>query len=405
MPIDLITGQPGHGKTLRMMQRLLAESAKTGADRRFLVNAGIEGLAAGLVDLDLADSKLWNAVDFTRPGTCMCHDGTGQCLDAEGLPRKVKQGTATVDNPQWKTELDAGRPHAHLIPDGALIFVDEAWKDFGHLADASRGATPSHVLALAEHRHRALDFVWTTQMVNQLYPFVRGLIGSHSHVVRKFGSSICTVYSWGELNEDVKSATQREKAVTETWVHPTKTVGASYKSATGHTIKAKWPWKILLIPLCILGAIAVFWWVYVSMKQPGGVVAPDADGVAVAADAVEGKERLLTAAEYAAQFLPRIPGIHGSEPIYGDREAKSVPATYCVIFDAGRDQRCTCYTEQATPVLDVLQSVCYSSALHGAYDPFKAPFEAAPQGSPPEPAEAVEPLPVLLPTPLAALRP
>src|SRR5690606_14116981 len=110
------------------------------------------------------------------------------------------------------------------------------------------------VLDLAEHRHRGLDFVWTTQQPNQLYPFVRGLIGSHAHVVRRFGTKMIDVFKWGELNEDVKSSSKRDLAQRTTRLLPSQAFGA-YKSAEVHTIKPRIPMKVLALPALALGAI------------------------------------------------------------------------------------------------------------------------------------------------------
>lgn len=100
MPIDLYTGQPGNGKTALMVERLIAEAKKA---ERPIFAAGIEGLKPGLAEV-LDDPRGWNA-----------KDSSGE----------------------------------FIVPNGSLIFVDEAWKWFGHLHDASRQATPKHVLDLA----------------------------------------------------------------------------------------------------------------------------------------------------------------------------------------------------------------------------------------------------------------
>ncbi|KFA32064.1 hypothetical protein KWG_0108740, partial [Xanthomonas vasicola pv. vasculorum NCPPB 1381] len=68
--------------------------------------------------------------------------------------------------------------------------------------------------------HRGLDFVWTTQQPNQLYPFVRGLIGAHTHVVRRFGTKMIDVFRWGELNEEIKSSAKRDLAQRTTRLLP-----------------------------------------------------------------------------------------------------------------------------------------------------------------------------------------
>lgn len=396
MPIDLITGQPGNGKTLRMMQRLLAESAKTGSDRRYLVNMGIEGLEPGLVDLEMPDGKQWNLVNFGEPGICTCHDGTGQILENEGLKRKVLDGRKLVDNPEWQIEMDAGRPHAHVIPNGALIFVDEAWKSFGHMTDARGAAVPTHVTALAEHRHRGLDFIWTTQMANQIYPFVRGLIGSHTHVARRFGSKVCTVYTWGQLCEDVNTTTNREKAVEETWVHPTKTVGAKYHSATEHTIKTKLPWKIWLIPITAIGAAVMIYFSYQSLKPDNfaaslnGQPVPESGVAAPASGGGSERPELPTDAEgWAVYLAPVVPGLAFTAPVFAENlEVTSHPQTICYIVGLPGEDRCKCVTEQATKAR-VTESICRAIVADGVYDPFK-----------PEPDKRVEPVEQSVVTPV-----
>lgn len=351
MPIDVITGQPGNGKSLRMMQRLVAESAKTGADRRFLVAVGIDGIQPGLVDLVLADGKDWNEIDPNGEPVCDC-----------GAGRKLPDGNH--------------EKHAHFIPDGALFFVDEAWKWFGHLHDASRAPTPPHVLMLAEHRHRGFDMVWTTQMVNQVYPFVRGLIGTHSHVARRFGTRICTVFQWGELCEDVKSATQREKALSETWVHPSNMFD-KYKSATVHTIKPRLPWKLFLIPICLIGALVLGYFGYESMKPDNFAATLNGEpepgsGEAAPAPASEDSPKLPTTAKAWAEYLaPTVPGLAFTAPVFAENlEVTTHPMTLCYLVGEGPESRCKCVTEQATP-LDVGEPMCRSIVKGGIYDPFK----------------------------------
>lgn len=398
MPIDLITGQPGNGKTLRMVELMVAERAKPSDQRRYMVNIGIEGLAPDLVDAEMPDGKNWNLVDFDKTGVCACHDGTGQVLEAEGIERKIRQGTKLVENPEYQAQMDIGRPHSHVIPDGAIIYVDEAWKSFGHLEDASRRDTPRHVLALAEHRHRGLDFVWTTQQANQIYPFVRGLIASHTHVIRKFSTHFCTLYTWGELCEDTKSQTQRDKALSVSWSHPMGVVD-KYKSATQHTIKAKIPWRVVLIPICLVAGIVLFWWVYATMKAKasGDVTTQDEGGAAASSATARADDAPMTRDEWATRLRPRIEGIHGSQPVFDGRKVKSEPATYCAISGhLDGPNRCTCYTEQATVIEGVLPSVCRRSARFGMYDPFRA-MVSAQRGAPggqqrPAPSPTSEPL-------------
>ena len=357
MPIDLYTGQPGNGKTAHMMVRLLedAEKVRTGApDARPVWASGIDGLNVPGVEL-LKDPREWNAV---RPGA-----------------------VCTCDDPEVHEDCTA-----HVIPNGSVIYVDEAWKHFGHLQDASRAPNPPHVLKLAEHRHRGIDFVWTTQMPNQLFPFARGLIGSHTHVVRRFGTHWVDLFTWGELQEDVKSQAKRELANRKSARLP-KHVFDKYKSATLHTIKRKLPFKVMVLPLLVVGAIVIGWIAYQHLK-PDSISArlqgknPDsAQAEPGSPGGGTGKAPIYrTAAEYAAAFTPRIAAAPWTAPAYDGRAVVSKPTAVCMIsgrrhedgsYDA--DAKCRCLTEQGTRYAMPFPQCRTVVEAGGVYNPFLEP--------------------------------
>jgi len=341
MPIELFTGQPGNGKTALAVERLMQEAKK---GERPIFAVGIDGLQPGLAT-PLEDARDWNKRDPV----------TGE----------------------------------YIVPNGSLIFVDEAWKWFGHLHDATRQATPKHVLDLAEHRHRGLDFVWTTQQPNQLYPFVRGLIGTHHHVVRRFGTQIIDVFTWGELNEDIKSSAKRELAQRTTRRLPSSVFGA-YKSAEVHTIKARIPFKVLAVPVLLLAAVVLGWWAF-SVLRPDSfaetITGQETANAALAASpsnpvpvaqgsGSESKWKTLT--DYARDHLPRFGTMPWTAPVFDQRSITADPQLYCMSSLAGEDadgqQRepsCTCLTEQGTRY-ELSQPECRTVARHGMpYNPYR----------------------------------
>lgn len=363
MPIQLLTGNPGAGKTAFMMQRLLEASAK---GERPIFAAGINGLAPGLATV-LDDPTRWNEIDPNVEGTCVC--GIDFTPDGKPIPRA---------------------PHAHtLVPDGSLIFVDEAWKYFGHLHNATHQKTPAHVLALAEHRHRGIDFVWTTQMPNQIYPFVRGMIDEHTHHVRKFGTNMIQTYQWGELNEEVKSQAKRENSLAKLRPLPKESFD-KYKSSSTHTIKAKLPWRLLMLPLVALAAIAA---VIVAVNflrpesmtagmegagQPGSLLTGGQAASPTATGAERREPKYKSAADYAQQHLPRIGMMPWTAPVYDDRGITADPQLICMSSPGGPDAQgeykepsCTCLTEQGT-AYDLSQPECRTIARRGpVYNPYK----------------------------------
>ncbi|NLC36805.1 MAG: hypothetical protein GX772_10255 [Alcaligenaceae bacterium] len=333
MPIELFTGLPGNGKTAFMVERLMEEAKKA---ERPLVACGIDGLQPGLA-LELDDPRDWNKVN------------------SEG---------------------------EHIVPDGALIFVDEAWKWFGHLHDAGRQATPQHVLQLAEHRHRGLDFVWTTQMPAQLYPFARSLIARHTHVVRRFGTKFVDLYTWEELNDDVKSVGKRENAQKQVRTLPDQVFGA-YKSASLHTIKRRLPFKLFVLPAAVVAAVALLW-TGVNYFRPSNLtdrLGGEGTDAALAAaaplsiePAAKEERRELDVVEYVERQQPRIATAPWSAPLYDDRTVTVDPQLFCMSAKPGegRGQECTCLTEQGTRYV-VRDDMCEDQARHGpSYNPFRA---------------------------------
>lgn len=334
MPSSLITGLPGAGKTLRMMQRLKreaeeqAKAAAAGQPTRPLVCIGIDGLEDGP----------WIVMD---------------------------------DGARW---ADA--------PDNSLIFVDEAWKWFGHLQDTRGKPTPPHVLALAEHRHRGIDFVWTSQAPSQIYPFARALIGEHEHVVRKFGTPMCDVYRWGELQEDVKSQAVRDRALTEQWLHPPALYN-TYKSATIHTIKPKLPLRVFLVPVCFVVGLVLVYFAWQAVKSigarqeestaalvaPAGAV-PQGGEAAAAGPASTAKgpaPAYTTAEEYFASFTPVVPGMPWTAPAYRNTPTMEPPELACM----SSVDSCTCITIQQGTRWTVGDDTCRHIAVHGVWNPTK----------------------------------
>lgn len=338
MPIHVITGLPGASKTAEMMVMLVAAAKK--ADRPIFA-AGIDGLKPGLA----------------------------QVLD---------------DPTKWKD-----------CPDGSLIFIDEAWKWFGHLHSAARQVTPDHVLGLAEHRHRGMDFVWTTQAPAQLYPFARSMIEQHWHIVRKFGTSFRDVYKWGELQDECKSEGVRARAEKSLSAIPSEVFGL-YESASVHTIKSRIPFKLLMIPVLVVAAALAVFGVYRYFVPASVAGEPAADGLPAApvtrAERTGSAKAPATLSAYLDSLTPRAPGLHGSQPVFDDREVAARPRTFCVMSGGpSGDDTCTCYTEQVTKIMDVRQDVCRHTARWGQYDPYLAevsgvPGEPVPEAPAPAPS-------------------
>ena len=320
MAITLVTGLPGHGKTLYTLSRWKPEAEKDG---RPVFHNHIKGL---------------------------------------NIP-----GWQTWDVDRWQE-----------LPAGSILVVDEAQFAF---PPTGRGQTPEWVQKLATHRHGGIDLVVITQNPMLLDSFVRRLVDRHFHVVRKFGTHFATVYEFPNgVRENV--ATKRDDGIRHEWRYP-KDVFSWYQSSELHTVKRRIPmrvWLLFLMPL-LFGLAAFVAWQRLNpdgerMRELAGKEAPEASarqGLGGGATG-GGKPAPMTAAEYAQAYQPRLQGMPHTAPAY-DEATKPAEAPYpaaCVQMKG----ECRCYTQQATR-LDVVASLCQQIVAGGFFVAWNRPVVQA----------------------------
>lgn len=219
MPLTLITGKPGDGKTLYTITKV-QERAK--AENRQVYYHNIK-------DLKLAWGKLDTPADWIDP---------------------------------------------EKVPDGAIIVFDEAQEAFPPRPSGSR--PQSYIQELAKHRHRGLDIYFITQDPGLIDKFVRDLTGKHQHVYRSFGAQSARVYNWDHV-VDPDSRTERANCLqTDVFLYPKDTFEL-YTSATVHTVKRKLP-RILVFwfPLVVALTLGAGYWAFYRLthKHDIGKVEP-----------------------------------------------------------------------------------------------------------------------------------
>ncbi|MFG6485218.1 zonular occludens toxin domain-containing protein [Roseateles sp. BYS78W] len=315
MPITLVTGLPGHGKTLYTLARWKAEAEKAG---RPVFHNSIPGLQI--------------------PGW---------------QPFEVKD---------WEQ-----------LPAGALLIVDEAQFAF---PVTGRGQTPPWVQQLATHRHKGLDFIVITQNPMLLDSFVRKLVDRHFHVVRKFGTHFATIYEYvNGVKEDVSK--NRGDGIRHEFRYP-KDVFTWYKSAELHTVKRRIPARVYLL-LVLPVIFGILCWIGYHRMSPEFAAeqarksTPEATAPpAQVAEGPVGRARSgagdrggqMTPAEYAAAYTPRIEGLPHTAPIYdGVTQPQQAPYPAACIANA---KRCQCYSQQGTR-LDMNEQLCRQLADGGFF--------------------------------------
>lgn len=310
MPITLVTGLPGHAKTLYTLDRWRKEADK---DQRPVFYNGIKGL-------NIPGWREWEVE-------------------------------------KWEE-----------LPAGALFIVDEAQFKF---PVTGRGQTPMWVQKLATHRHLGLDFVVITQNPMLLDSFVRQLVDRHFHVVRAFGLAKATIYeSVTGARDDVAKPGRRKDLIRHEYWH-NKEVYGWYQSAELHTVKRRLPARVWLMVAALVAFPVLCWLAYTKlrpeavqerMEQKFGPAAhADPSSPAPHADA---QRAVSTTAEYMASYTPRIEGLPHTAPVYdGVTTPQQAPYPAACLASA---KRCQCYSQQGTR-LDMRDALCRQLADGGFF--------------------------------------
>lgn len=332
------TGQPGHGKTLHAIDRLL----KFKEQGRIVYACNIRQF------------------DYEKTGV---------------LPMTPEQF----------------RDWMNFLPDGAVALVDEAY-EHGMLPKRPPGAqVPMHVQELAKHRHRGLDFIFVSQSPDkQCDQFVQDLIERHTHVRRMFGSNIVQLREFDRYEANAEKATPISSS-RGPLLAGKRSVG-TYKSTEMDTTERRIPWYYIAFVIGIPLSLGLLWYVFggmskrlagerVEQQNPATVTdAQKAAGEGNGASATVPEARPAdTPEQYAIRFMPRIPSQPWSAPAYDGKLNVSAepPRVFCMHSEPGiradgsyRDSlSCTCLTEQGTRYhLDY--AACAVVAKDGQYEPF-----------------------------------
>lgn len=343
MPIQLITGLPGAGKSLGAVAKLLE----------------------------------WRDTDATRPVFVLGVDG-------------LKEGIAQVITPE---DLE----HWSEYPPGSIFVVDECQKYFPMRRS---GESPAWIKKLSEHRHLGHDFLLMTQAPGYLDSYVRGLVDRHTHLVRKFGTHMVDRYEWPAVCMSPLSVSERKRAVKSLWRYP-KRCFELYHSAELHTVKRRIPKKLLVLlvaPVVVVGVIVA---VPMIMRRGEGLgkdpanartasaLVPQPSGVAGSGDAAA-RPRWASVSDYVHDHIPRVANQPWSAPVYDGQSVQAKPDLMCIEYERVINDQvqdlCSCFTEQVTPYDLHDLAACRTYARHGVYNPRRAPIggpanQAAPVAS------------------------
>ncbi len=327
------TGQPGHGKTLHAIERLLE-----------FKDQGRIVYACNIREFDYA-----------------------------------KTGVLEMTPEQF-------RDWPNFLPDGAVALVDEAYEHGMLPKRPPGGKVPVHVEQLAKHRHRGLDFIFVSQSPDkQCDQFVHDLIERHVHVRRRFGTKFVQLREFDRFEAQAEKATplvNRRRAL------PKRPMGL-YKSTELDTTERRVPWYIVALPVMLVVAVGLIYYVFGGMAERLGgspvetvpiasAAAAPRDGASATAGGAAAQPQHRPLKEYVDQFLPRIPSQPWTAPVYENSLSlpSEPPRLFCMSSLGGQnglgqidDPSCSCVTEQGT-AYDLDESTCRYIARRGQYEPY-----------------------------------
>lgn len=332
MPVTLVTGLPGHGKTLFTIQAVETLRRKSG-----------------------------------RP------------VFMSGIPELTLPWVEISEPQKW-----------YECEDGAIIVIDEAQRLFRPSGSGSK--VGPEVAMFETHRHKGHDVYLITQHPTLIHSNIRKLVDRHVHVFRGWGLQEHTIYEWPEVQNPNSSQTRKTCAQKST-VRFNREVYSWYKSSTMHTVQRNLPVKLLVIlGLLLMIVVGCLYYAVSSTYQTvvggGGKKQQSSQSVSQlkgqgVSQSVASVGVVVDPRALASMLVPVVPGVPATAPLYQQKwmQVASVPVVSgCV---ASRDG-CVCYTQQATRA-DVPADICRVYLEKPAFNHLRPDSQGGSGGSLPSP--------------------
>ena len=334
--ITIITGIPGHGKTLYAVSRF-AEFAK---------QEGRQVFFAGIPDCSVPG---WLPV----PGGNEFADGSVNYTDEA---------------------LTAARSW-HQFPPRSIVVVDEAHQVFPQRGPSA--VVPEYVGMTAVLRRLGIDLVLITQDGNSLDHFVRRRCGRYLHIWRSMGMARATVWEFPRCC-DWEDHNARRLGRSSQWAYP-KGAYALYKSAEVHTVKMRLPKALLWLPV---GVAALGFCGFLAYKALFGGLgeapskalekakAPVAAATSPSTPPQAGpvKTSLQGPGEWLHARVPRFADFPESAPLF-DTLAKPLQFPHVAVCMRSGG-KCSCYSQQGTRLGSGSAEYCERFVAEGSFNPY-----------------------------------
>ena len=311
------------------------------------------------------------------------------------------------------------------LPDGSICIMDECQNEFP--LRRSGAEVPDYVQAIAQHRRRrGFDFWMICPHPSLIDVFVRRLIDKpswHRHLKRAFGADVVSVLRFSSPDMKCEEPGAGARGEVSMVGYP-KEVYGWYRSASLHTGKKKIPRAVYVLAACAVFVPAALYFAVTGVYKNATKQAKPAPETAVAAPGANGTSsgnsnlrqvaQFMTADEYIAHRVPRLPDFPHTAPAYDDT-TKPAEAPYpaaCVQMG----KTCKCYTQQAT-LLQVSGAVCLQIVAQGFFMDWKTASKGdyshrdrgdyqQPRNMPPAGQQVAQAAPVrTVPVPMPAIKP
>ena len=259
----------------------------------------------------------------------------------------------------------------HELPAGAVIVIDEAQQYFP--LRQPRNEVPIHCSKFETHRHKGHDVILITQDAKLIDHHVRRLCGRHHHVARaRTGHQMSIIWSAGQVF-DPKNYHEKQACEKKPFKYP-KDIYSLYKSAEVHTVKTHYPLRLILFPILFLVIASILYYGVPFLATMGrGHEQPLADNFIQEKPSEKIKyqqvqyDSTTDIQEYLYKLTPRIDNLPHTAPIYDEAyKVKTFPKPNCI----SSKSKCICYSQQATKLV-IEKSVCEHYIENGYFDPTK----------------------------------
>ena len=272
---------------------------------------------------------------------------------------------------------DEARDWPDHCPSGSIVIIDEA-QEIWPVRPAGSPVPPG-LTALEKHRHKGYDVVFLTQHPMLLHTHARKICNEHHHYSRPFGTKRPIRYHSGSGFVNPSDTKELKFSCTQKRVPLDTSSYGLYKSAEIHTHKSRIPFGVikmwLLIGLVIgLVGFCVYWLISViSGDREGLTHRPESQATASQSFMSGGNFAPVPQSssrrdiDWSDAFVPEIQGLPYTAPIYKDTatKVKSVPRIAACI---STQDKCTCFTQQATVIDGLRDQVCRQYVTNGTFD-------------------------------------